>query len=130
MVRLSQVAGKGRGLLATRAIPPGTCIELAPGVRIAARDRELIDRTGLFAYSFADPETFGRGDHGGHGCLFAFGLLTFCNHSEHPNAAVAWIEDEVGLWARLEAVLPIAENEEITLFYTNISEYSATDLFI
>ncbi|MGD1879829.1 MAG: SET domain-containing protein-lysine N-methyltransferase [Kiloniellaceae bacterium] len=130
MVRLAQVAGKGRGLLASRAIPAGTCIELAPGVRLGAQDRELVDRTGLFAYSFADPETFGRDGSGGHGCLFAFGQLTFCNHSAQPNAAVIWIEDDVGLWARLEALQPIAENEEITLFYTNISEYSATDLFI
>ena len=127
MFRLAQIAEKGRGLLAVRPIPAGSSIELAPAVRLAAKDRELIDRTGLFAYSFADPATFGSGEHG---CLIAFGQLTFCNHSEHPNAVIRWEEDAVGLWARLEALSDIAEGEEITLFYTNISEYLTTDLFI
>lgn len=127
MFRLAQVAGKGRGLLATQAIPVGTLIERAPAVRLAPADRELIDRTALFPYTFADPETFGSGSHG---CLIVFGQLTFCNHSESPNAVIRWTEDEAGLWALLESVSAIANGEEITLFYTNISEYLSTDLFI
>lgn len=127
MFRLAQVAGKGRGLLATRPIPAGSCIELAPAVRLGEKDRALIDQTGLFPYSFADPAGFGSGRHG---CLIAFGHLTFCNHSEQPNAVIRWDEDDVGSWARLEALRDIAEGEEITLFYTNISEYLTTDLFI
>lgn len=127
MIRLSKVSGKGRGLLAARPIPAGSCLERAPAVRLSAADRALLDRSGLFAYYFADPETFGDG---GHGALIAFGQLTFCNHAAHPNATVRWEEDEIGLWARLEALRDIGEGEEITLYYTNISEYSQNDLFI
>lgn len=127
MVRLAQVAGKGRGLLACEAIPAGRCIERAPAVRLAAADRAAIDGTALFPYTFVEPDSFGSGSHG---CLIAFGSLTFCNHSEHPNAAVRWREDATGLWAELEALRAIEPDEEITLFYTNISEYSAGDLFI
>ena len=127
MVRLALVPGKGRGLVACEAIAAGSRIERAPAVRLAAADRAVIDRTALFAYTFVEPDRFGSGNHG---CLLAFGQLTFCNHSEHPNAGIRWSEDDIGLWAELEALRSIAAGEEITLFYTNISEYSAGDLFI
>ena len=65
-----------------------------------------------------------------HECFIAFGGLTFCNHAVQPNAVVRWLTDEVGLWASLEALCDIAPDEEITLFYTNISEYSADDFSI
>jgi len=131
MFRLAKIPGKGRGLLASTAIAAGSVIERAPVVRLAAADRALVDRTALFAYTFVDPEAFsGGGSAAGHDCLLAFGNLTFCNHSEQPNAAVRWTSDDVGIWASLEALRSIAPDEEITLYYTNISEYSAADLFI
>ncbi len=128
MFRLALIAGKGRGLLASRPIPAGTCLERAPVVRLSAKDRALLDQTAFFAYHFADPQTFDA--DGGHDCLIAFGQLTFCNHSAQPNATVRWSEDDVGIWASLEALREILPDEEITLFYTNISEYSSPDLFI
>lgn len=127
MFRLSKVPGKGRGLLADRPIAAGTCLERAPAVRLPPEDRARLDRSGFFAYYFADPREFGAGRHG---ALVAFGQLTFCNHADNPNAEVRWEEDAVGLWAQLVALRNIAIDEEITLFYTNIAEYSAADLFI
>ena len=127
MFRLAMVPGKGRGLLASQVIDAGACIERVPAVRLSAADRASIDRTALFPYTFVEPETFGQGRHG---CLLAFGSLTFCNHSESPNAAVYWREADGGLWAELEALREIAPDEEITLSYTNISEYSAGNQFI
>jgi SET domain len=131
MFRLARIAGKGRGLLASEAIAAGSVIERAPVVRLADADRAVVDRTALFAYTFVDPEAFGPDTPGeGHDCLLAFGNLTFCNHSAQPNATVRWMSDDVGWWASLEALRSIAADEEITLYYTNISEYSAGDLFI
>jgi SET domain len=127
MFRLAMVPGKGRGLLACEAIRPGTCLERAPAVRLRATDRERIHRTGLFPYTFVEAD--GSAD-GAQGCILAFGHLTFCNHSESPNAVIRWSSDSVGLWGHLEAMRFIAAGEEITLFYTNITEYSARDLFI
>jgi hypothetical protein len=129
MFRLARIAGKGRGLLASQAIPAGTEIERAPAVRLAAEDRAIIDRTALFPYCFADPASFGFRDGARHAGFVAFGGLTFCNHAANPNAAVRWESDEVGLWAVLQALRDIAEGEEITLFYTNIAEYEAEDFF-
>jgi len=136
MFRLARIPGKGRGLLASTAIAAGSVIERAPAVRLAAEDRALVDRTALFAYTFVDPAAFSdeaaglRSPAAGHDCLLAFGSLTFCNHSAQPNATVRWTSDDIGIWASLEALRSIAPGEEITLFYTNISEYSAGDLFI
>lgn len=127
MFRLAKIAGKGRGLLASRMIGAGTLIERAPAVRLPAADRAALDRTVLFPYCFADPATYGP-DHGGpHDGFIAFGALTFCNHAENPNAAVRWQSDPLGLWAELTALRDIAEGHEITLFYTNIGEYAQED---
>lgn len=134
MFRLQRIAGKGRGLVASRPIAAGTVIERALAVRLPAAERALIDRSALFPYLFVDPEAFSAGTganpgNGAHDGLVAFGSLTFCNHAEHPNAAVRWSSDAVGLWASLEAQRDIAPDEEITLYYTNITEYS-DDKFI
>lgn len=131
MFRLAKIPGKGRGLLASEAIAAGSVIERAAVVRLSAEDRARVDRTALFAYTFVDPDDYDGGTPGAdHPCLVAFGSLTFCNHSAQPNAVVRWISDDVGLWANLEATRSIAADEEITLYYTNISQYSAGDLFI
>lgn len=131
MFRLAKIPGKGRGLLASEAIAAGTVIERAPAVRLPGEDRALVDRTALFAYTFVDPAAYGSAaPAAGHACLLAFGKLTFCNHSAQPNAVVRWTSDDIGQWASLEAARSIAAGEEITLYYTNIAEYSAADLFI
>lgn len=127
MFRLAKIAGKCRGLLAARPIGAGTLIERAPAVHLGSRDRAALDRTALFPYCFVDPASYGRDGGGGHGGFIAFGALTFCNHSENPNAAVRWKSDALGLWAELTALADIAEGEEITLFYTNIREYADED---
>ncbi len=128
MLRVDQIPGKGRGLRADQPIAGGTLIERAPAVRLPAAEKALLDRTGVFPYYFADPQGYGPG--GGHDCLLAFGQLTFCNHAADPNAAVSWIDDDLGFWATLTALRDIARNEEVTLFYTNISDYKSGDLFI
>jgi uncharacterized protein len=131
MFRLERIAGKGRGLVASRPIAAGTVIERAPAVRLPAAERALVDRSALFPYLFVDPESFGAGPlEAAHDGLFAFGSLTFCNHAAHPNAAVRWSSDAIGLWASLEAQCDIAPNEEITLYYTNITEYSGDNFII
>ena len=131
MFKVVQVPGKGRGLLATETLPAGCVIERVPAVRLGPEDRTKVDSTALFAYTFADPAEFADGTpESDRDCLLAFGSLTFCNHSERPNAVIRWSADEVGLWASLEALQSILPGEEITLYYTNISEYSASDLFI
>ena len=131
MFRLARIAGKGRGLLARGPIGAGMVIERAPAVRLSAVERRQVDRTALFPYCFADPDGFAASAAeeaaDGHDGLFAFGSLTFCNHSANPNAAVRWQVDDVGLWAELAALRDIADGEEITLFYTNIAEYAAED---
>lgn len=128
MFKLERVTGKGRGLLASRAIPAGTQIERAPAVRLPAGDRQLIEQSALFPHTFADPAAYAT--QADYGLLVVFGQLTFCNHAEEPNAAIRWEEDEIAIWANLEATRDINPGDEITLYYTNITEYSAADLFI
>lgn len=128
MLRVDQVPGKGRGVRANQPIAAGTLIESAPAVRLPPSEQALLDQTGVFPYYFADPAAYGP--QGSADCLLAFGSLTFCNHAAEPNAEVAWLENAAGFWATLTALRDIAEDEEVTLFYTNIAEYKSGDLFI
>ena len=128
MLRVDQIPGKGRGLRAEQAIAAGTELERAPAVRLPAAEQALLDQTGIFPYYFADPS--GYGNEAGVDCLFAFGRLTFCNHAAEPNAEVTWTNNSLGFWAVLTAIRDIAQDEEITLFYTNIADYKSGDLFI
>ncbi|MGK7954302.1 MAG: hypothetical protein AB4063_03415 [Crocosphaera sp.] len=41
-----------------------------------------------------------------------------------------WVENEVGLWSHLIAQKDIEVGEEVTLFYTNIDEYSEAKKFV
>ena len=128
MLRVDRIAGKGRGVRASRAIAAGSCIERAPAVRLPAAERAQLDQTGVFPYYFADPAAYGG--EGNADCLLAFGMLTFCNHAADPNAEVTWSDDALGFWATLTARREIAEGEEVTLYYTNIDDYKSADLFI
>lgn len=128
MLKVETIPGKGRGILAGQSIATGCLIERAPAARMPASERPLLDRTDVFTYYFADPGSYAR--DGGYDCLLAFGLSSLCNHAEKPNAVVSWEEDSVGLWASLIALEDIEENEEVTVFYTNITEYDSYEHFI
>lgn len=128
MLKVAMIPGKGRGILANRAIAAGALIEKAPAARMPSEERHLIDQTDVFTYYFADPGSYAR--KGQYDCLLAFGLSSLCNHAEKPNAVVSWTEDTVGLWASLIALEDIAPDQEVTVFYTNITEYESYELFI
>ncbi|NIA67382.1 SET domain-containing protein [Pelagibius litoralis] len=128
MLKIEAIPGKGRGVRASRAIAAGTLIERAPAIRLPAAERPLIDQTTVFVYYFADPVTYREGAD--YDCLLAFGLSTFCNHAAQPNAVVSWEEDPLGLWALLTAIDDIAEEDEVTVFYTNVDQYKPDSFFV
>lgn len=118
--------GKGRAVVATRRISQGNKVERAPVVAIPAEQLGFIKQTDFFPYYFVKPAEYGKvGPVPGY---IVFGLSSLCNHSPNPNARIEWSEDHVGPWASLVAVRDIKPGEEVTLFYTNIDEYSDISL--
>jgi len=123
MLKVKKFKGKGRGIVAIKSISKGTLIESAPASAFPAEERKVIDKTEISKYYFVKPTEYESANEDVKGYL-VFGLSSLCNHAEHPNAKVEWRKDDVGLWADLIALQDILADEEVTVFYTNIDEYS------
>ena len=122
MIEVQKILGKDRGVVAKQQILKETVIEIAPVSAIPAEHLSTLDKTEVFKYYFVRPAEYDE-SYLFRGYL-VFGLASLCNHSDRPNAEVSWVEDEVGLWCHLIAQRDIEAGEEVTLFYTNIDEYS------
>lgn len=127
MIEVKKITNKGRGIIATEAIPKGKLIEAAPVVTFPLEEIPNIHQTKIFQYYFVQPVEYGQGKT--MNAYLAFGLVSLLNHSENPNSKVNWIEDEVGLWSHLIAEIDIKAGEEVTMFYANINEYSDAKFF-
>ena len=130
MIAAKIIAGKGRGVVATVDIPEGAMIEVASTALIPAEQIPVINDSALFKYYFVRPGDYQPVETGSLDKAkpvpgyIVFGLVSLCNHSPEPNAHIKWSEDAVGVWSSLIAKRNIAKHEEVTLFYTNIEEYT------
>lgn len=122
-IQVSLHPAKGRMVIATQLIQSGETIEIAPVLTVAAKTRELLKSTELFQHSFARPDLYTE-NQPTEG-YFVLGCATLCNHSQHPNAKIEWVHNDIGNWAHLIAIETINPDEEIVLFYTDIEEYDA-----
>lgn len=128
MIEVREIVGKGRGIIATEDISQGTLLEVAPVVVFPAEQRTIVDQTELSKYYFVQPIEYAQ-TKSANGYI-VFGLASLCNHTEEPNSYVNWIENEVGIWSHLIAKKDIKAGEEVTMFYTNINEYSEASKFV
>ncbi|MGK7889302.1 MAG: SET domain-containing protein-lysine N-methyltransferase [Leptolyngbyaceae cyanobacterium] len=129
MIKVEKIPGKGRCIVATQSIPLGTLIEHAPVSAFSSTQHLISNNFEVFQYFFVQPQEYNQEQSSCDGYL-VFGLSSLCSHHDHPNAGIEWIEDEVGWWANLIAKKEIKPGEEVTLFYTNIAEYTNIDEFI
>ncbi|MGB3513904.1 MAG: SET domain-containing protein-lysine N-methyltransferase [Microcoleaceae cyanobacterium] len=128
MIEVKKIPNKGRGIIATKYIPKGTLLEVAPVEVFPFEAKQSINETEVFKYYFVQPSEYGQSKDVKR--YLIFGLASLCNHAEKPNVRVEWIENEIGLWSHLIALKDINKSEEITLFYTNIDEYVNADKFL
>ncbi len=88
LVKLMPVAGKGRGVIARRAIPKGTLIEAAPVIRMKKADR--LDRSTIlshYPFEWPDPP---------YVQAFVLGWIALLNHADAPNCrSEVDVKDEV-----------------------------------
>lgn len=105
-VRVARVDGKGRGVVATRAIAAGEVIERAPVVVIPVAHRADLERTVLDHYVYDWP----------NGALaVALGSGSIYNHSYAPNATYVKRVDDGEL--EYIALVNIADGDEILVNY-------------
>jgi len=122
-LKVDRISGKGCGLIVMKTIKKGELIEAAPTCGFPPEHRKTIDKTELSKYCFVKPSEYNDAETPAPGYI-VFGLSSFCNHSEKPNAEVKWVEDDLGQWACLTALRDINPGEEVTMYYANIDEYS------
>ena len=110
-IRIAAIAGKGRGVVAGRAILAGTRVAADVAVELAGADCDRLEATALGDFYFAHPDDPERG------CL-VFGPLSFVNHAELPNARVVWRQAPgIGWVAELHTLRDIPAGEELTHRY-------------
>jgi uncharacterized protein len=107
-LRVVQVPGKGRGLVAGCALPRGHLVDVAPVLVIPARSTGVVQETVLGQYTFAWDEHTGS-------VALALGRVSLLNHSYEPNLAA-----EKRLSARtitFVTLRDVEKGEELTLNY-------------
>lgn len=129
MLTIKQIPGKGRGLITTKIIPEKTIIENAPAIAFPHENLEMVRETAIWQYCFVQPTEYNTKKNCARGYL-VFGLSSLTNHSEHPNTKIEWYEDDSGFWAELVALRDIQPGEEVTMYYTNINDYSDDALLL
>jgi len=105
---IRQFKHKGRGLVATEAIPRGASIVTCPVILYDDADAGRISKTRLGDYNFRFGERQNRA------CII-LGVISLCNHAEEPNAEIICHEAEQ--MVTLAALEPITEGEEICIRY-------------
>jgi len=110
-IAVRRLPGKGRGVLATRAVAEGELLATDPCLMIPAEDCAMLERTSLHGHYFAHP------DNDGEGCI-VFGPISLVNHDAAPNCRLEWVEDwRAGWTVSLLARRPLAAGEELTIDY-------------
>ena len=105
------IPGKGRGVVAERALAEGEVIDRAWTIELTHTDCEAIARSVIDHYYFAHPESQDMG-------LLVLGLASLANHAEDPNTGIDWRhEPGIGWIGNLVALRVIAAGEELTRRY-------------
>jgi SET domain-containing protein len=111
-IKYVRIPGRGRGVIARRALRAGEALETSPVLPLALKDSEC---PGLDSYSLA----WGEDVEGGLGeqkaCAIGLGYLSLYNHSQTPNVTFDhhYDADEITVLALRD----IAEGEELTINY-------------
>ena len=113
----------GRGVFCAEDIRKGEILEVTPALLLNEGETKLIDKTMLFNYTFVAGALSKRVRERAHiknskncSCVI-MGIISFCNHSDKPNAEVLWEEEDGTLYHSIRATRPIPKNTEICTSY-------------
>lgn len=123
---LKRVPRKGRGVFCRSAIKKGETLEVTPAVVLGPRATTYADKTLLENYTFVvgdisarQKKRAGIAGKSANASAVVFGILTFCNHGEEPNAEIEWEERGDTVYYTLKATRDIPKNTEICTSYGN-----------
>jgi uncharacterized protein len=120
---LKDVGIKGRGVFCRTAIKKGEVLEITPAVILDEAATDAVDSTTLMNYNFiiGNISKKMRRQTGvkrpAKASCVIFGVMTFCNHDEKPNAEIVWEELDGTLYYELHAKKAIPAGTEICTSY-------------
>ncbi len=120
---LADAGHKGRGVFCTKPIRKGETLEITPVVLLNEAETDSADKGILNDYTFivgkiSEKQKKSRGiKDTENASAVLFGLMTFCNHDEHPNAEIVWEEQGGTLYYFLIATRAIPKHTEICTSY-------------
>lgn len=104
-------AGKlGRGVFATRLIPPRRLLFKNPTWHLTKTDIKHIDKTSITGNYFMHPDIE-------NDCLLVLGNLSLINHSSNPNSEINIVNTSLGYMVLCRSIHKIMPKEQIFIDY-------------
>lgn len=120
---LKETPTKGRGVFCTTAIRKGEILETTPAIILTEKETECAEPTILNDYTFSIGAVSKKIRNqlkikkvADISCV-VMGIVSYCNHDEHPNAEVEWEETDGSIYYSLRATKNIPKNTEICTSY-------------
>jgi hypothetical protein len=104
MISVTDIPGKGRGVVAKEDIAAGTVIEVAPIITIPIFDKDPYDPPHSFGWDWERN-------------AIVLGLTSLCNEDDDYNPNCHVILNDRDMVSKLIALRPINRGEEITIAY-------------
>lgn len=110
-IKIVEIAGKGRGVVATKKIRKGEIIETCPIMEISETEKKFIEKdSDIIKFYYLIQEDLKR-------CCLMLGYGSIYNHSENPNADIDYEEDKSQKYLRFIALKDIKPGEEVVYDY-------------
>ncbi len=120
---LAHAGYKGRGVFCTSDIRKGEMLEVTPAILLGDEETNHIDRTILMNYAFSVGKISAAARKAAdlkpkeYVSAVVMGVMSFCNHTESPNAEISWEEQNGSVYYVLEATADIKKGTEICTSY-------------
>jgi len=119
-IKIIEIAGKGRGVLATQKINKGEVIETCPIIPISDKEADFIqNQSENLKYYYLFQEDLKR-------CCIMLGYGSIYNHSLTPNADIDYPEEKSEKYLQFKALRNIEVDEEIVFDYefdNNVADF-------
>ena len=118
-VKIVEIKGKGRGVVATENIKLGEIIEVCPTIFISKEEAEFTKNSEVLKYYCLEQYAIGKS------CVM-LGYGSIYNHSKNPNADIEYNEEKPENYLTFRAIKDIKTGEEIVYDYefdNNVEEF-------
>jgi hypothetical protein len=110
-VKIIEIVGKGRGVVATQKISKGEIIETCPIIEISKKEADFIqNQSHILNYYYLFQEDLERY------CLM-LGYGSIYNHSHNPNADIDYSSEKTEKYLQFKALRDVEIGEEIVFNY-------------